>query len=409
VSKPPGTYEEVLAWLYQQLPYFQRQGAQAFRPGLDKISQLMDHLGQPHKAYPTLHIGGTNGKGSTSHMLSAVLQQAGYRVGLYTSPHLKDFRERIKINGRMMAKSQLMEFVHRHFTFFQSLRPTFFEWSVALAFNLFKQEKVDIAIVEVGMGGRLDATNILEPVLSVITNISLDHTQYLGADRASIAGEKAGIIKPNIPVIIGEKDPITAPVFERKARDVNAPLHYAQDTLLPKGLKTDLKGVYQAQNLLTAYTALQLLQGFRISAGALEKGFAQVAAISGFQGRWQTLGEWPKIIADVSHNEAGFSFLKAQLAQEDYVQLHLVIGFVKDKEVTKIIPYLPKDARYYLTQSEGPRALEVETLSTLFTQNGFSCTTYKKVAVALQVAKKQADSQDLILVTGSTFVVAEVL
>ena len=369
----------------------------------------MDHLGQPHKAYPTLHIGGTNGKGSTSHMLSAVLQQAGYRVGSYTSPHLKDFRERIKINGCMMAKSQLMEFVHTHFTFFQSLNLTFFEWSVALAFDLFKQEKVDIAIVEVGMGGRLDATNILEPVLSVITNVSLDHTQYLGADRASIAGEKAGIIKPNIPVIIGEKDPITAPVFERKARDVNAPLHYAQDTLLPKGLKTDLKGVYQAQNLLTAYTALQLLQGFRISAGALEKGFAQVAAISGFQGRWQTLGEWPKIIADVSHNEAGFSFLKAQLAQEDYVQLHLVIGFVKDKEVTKIIPYLPKDARYYLTQSGGPRSLEVETLSTLFKQNGFSCTTYKKVAVALQVAKKQADSQDLILVTGSTFVVAEVL
>ena len=269
----------------------------------------MDHLGQPHKAYPTLHIGGTNGKGSTSHMLSAVLQHAGYRVGLYTSPHLKDFRERIKINGCMMAKSQLMEFVHTHFTFFQSLNLTFFEWSVALAFDLFKQEKVDIAIVEVGMGGRLDATNILEPVLSVITNVSLDHTQYLGADRASIAGEKAGIIKPNIPVIIGEKDPITAPVFECKARDVNAPLHFAQDTLLPKGLKTDLKGVYQAQNLLTAYTALQLLQGFRISAGVLEKGFAQVAAISGFQGRWQTLGEWPKIIADVSHNEAGFSFL----------------------------------------------------------------------------------------------------
>jgi len=409
VNKPPKNYDEVIDWLYQQLPQFQTHGAVAFRPGLEKITRLTQYLGDPQKQYPTLHIGGTNGKGSTSHMMASVLQKAGYRVGLYTSPHLKDFRERIKINGQLITKGHVVDFIHQHFSFFLEQHPTFFELTVAMAFEIFKIEKVDIAVIEVGMGGRLDATNIVEPLLSIITNISLDHTQYLGTDRIQIAKEKAGIIKPHTPVIIGEKDPETAAVFESKAQAVYAPIFYSEDFELPKPLQTDLKGIYQYKNLQTTCTALQQLKGFEIAPDALENGLTQVAKTTGLMGRWQTISSAPKIIADVSHNEAGFGFLKAQLKGENFNKLHVIIGFVKDKDLKNILSFLPQEASYYLTQANVPRSLGVFDLEAIFKETTLRHSTHLSVAAALESAKDHAEKQDLILITGSTFVVAEIL
>ena len=409
MNKPPKNYDEVIDWLYQQLPQFQTHGAAAFRPGLEKITRLTQYLGDPQKQYPTLHIGGTNGKGSTSHMLASVLQKAGYRVGLYTSPHLKDFRERIKINGQLIAKEHVVDFIQQHFSFFQEQHPTFFELTVAMAFEIFKIEKVDIAVIEVGMGGRLDATNIVEPLLSIITNISLDHTQYLGTDRAQIAKEKAGIIKPQTPVIIGEKDPETAAVFESKAQAVCAPIFYAEDFELPKPLHTDLKGIYQHKNLKTTAAALQQLKGFDIALDALENGLMQVVKTTGLMGRWQTISSAPKIIADVSHNEAGFGFLKTQLKGENFNKLHVIIGFVKDKDLKNILSFLPQEATYYLTQANVPRSLGVFDLEAIFKETTLRHSTHLSVAAALESAKHHAEKQDLILITGSTFVVAEIL
>tara|TARA_R100000935_G_scaffold38680_1_gene60063 strand:+ start:183533 stop:184705 length:1173 start_codon:yes stop_codon:yes gene_type:complete len=389
---------------------YQRVGQAAYKANLDNTHKLAAHLKHPENSFKTIHVAGTNGKGSTSHMLASVLQEAGYKVGLYTSPHLKDFRERIKINGEMISKRTVSGFITKHKSFFEANELSFFEMTVGLAFDYFRNKKVDIAIIEVGLGGRLDSTNIISPEVSVITNIGLDHTQFLGTTLAEIAVEKAGIIKEGVPVVIGEYHEETAAVFEKIATEKNSKLHKAfqsKGALLP----SDLKGDYQKSNIRTVQTVVKLLQqkSFNVGIQHVAKGLQNVVENTGLQGRWQTLQQSPKILCDTAHNKEGLAFVLRQLQQEKFENLHIVLGMVSDKAVETVLPLFPKNATYYFckpTIARGMEATELKQQAENFGLNGVAFPTVKK---ALQAAKKRARPTDLIFVGGSTFVVAEVV
>lgn len=398
-------YAATLKWLYARLPMYQRVGAAALNPNLVRIALLAAHLGNPHKSFKSIHVAGTNGKGSSAHMLASVLQEAGYNVGLYTSPHLKDFRERIRINGIPIAKQRIIDFIKTHAAFFEDQQFSFFEMSVGLAFSYFAEQQVDVAIVEVGLGGRLDATNIITPEACLITNISLDHQQFLGTTRAKIAKEKGGIIKPNVPVVLVEKDPETYPVFKNIAQNNNASLHIAKT----HNYDTDLKGVYQQQNINGVVTLLDVQSQFKVSEKAITQGLKHVIKNTGLRGRWELLGQEPTIIADVAHNKAGLAQVIKQLKTLNYKQLHVVFGMVSDKDITDILKLLPKSAQYYLCAADVPRAFSVVALGKEFAHQKLNHTLHESVTEALAAAKKAAQKEDMVYVGGSLFVVAEVL
>ncbi len=404
-------YQETVQWLFAQLPMYQQQGAIAYKADLHNTLILADYLGNPEKNLCCIHVAGTNGKGSTSHLLASVLQEAGYKVGLYTSPHLKDFRERIKINGNCIEEEYVTAFVAQHQTFFENHDLSFFEMSVGLAFDYFVHNKVDIAIIEVGMGGRLDATNIITPLLSVITNIGLDHTAFLGNTLTAIAGEKAGIIKAKTPVIIGQYTTETKVVFTEKAHIEKAPIYFATETT-ETSPACGLLGNYQKHNAKTALTAIRVLQAetnFSISESAIRDGFLNVVANTGLQGRWQQLGTYPKIIADTAHNYDGLAEVMNQLQEETFTQLHMVIGVVNDKDLNGILPLFPKNGRYYFCKPNLPRGLDAKILATKATAFGLMGEVYNSVSVAYAAARADAVPTDFIYIGGSTFVVAEIL
>lgn len=403
-------YPETLDYLFGQLPMYQRIGNAAYKANLDNTYRLSEILNHPEKQFKSVHIAGTNGKGSTSHMLASVLQEAGYKVGLYTSPHLKDFRERIKINGAMISENEVIDFVKEYKNEFEKIQLSFFEWTVGLAFHYFANQKVDIAIIETGLGGRLDSTNIVTPEVAVITNISMDHTQFLGNTLAKIAAEKAGIIKPTIPVIIGETQSEIKHVFIEKAKQLNAPIQFA-DEYPTQEYESDLKGAYQQKNKKTVVATIQTLQqlGWDITENHIINGLQNVVNNTGLMGRWQVLNKQPFTVCDTGHNEAGIKLILAQLAEQDYEKLHFVLGVVNDKDITNILQLLPKHAIYYFCQANIPRALEVYILAEKATAVGLSGTTFPTVEAAYQAAQKNATAQDMIFIGGSTFVVAEVV
>ena len=389
---------------------YQRIGAAAYKVDVSNTLKLMAHLKEPQSSFKSVHVAGTNGKGSTSHMLASVLQDAGYKVGLYTSPHLKDFRERIKLNGKMMPEQKVVDFVENHRSFFEENQLSFFEMTVGLAFDYFKNEKVDIAIIEVGLGGRLDSTNVINPEVSVITNIGLDHTQFLGTTLAEIASEKAGIIKSKIPVVIGEAKPETTAVFIDKARKEKSPILFVEEEELPE-FKTDLLGNYQIKNYKTAYATLGVLKqkGWGISNKNIENGFLNVAKNTGLQGRWQLLNKSPKVICDTAHNIEGLSLVLNQLKKEDFDQMHIVLGVVADKNLDAILPLFPKNAIYYFCKPAVIRGLAVAKLQQKARAYELIGASYVSISEAYKSAMTAAKAKDLIFIGGSTFVVAEVL
>ncbi len=402
-------YTETLNWLFSQLPMYQRVGAVAYKKDLRNTHLLMDELGQPQHRFKSIHIGGTNGKGSTSHMLASVLQEAGYKVGLYTSPHLVDFRERIRINGNLISKEYVCDFIQKHKAFFEANQLSFFEMTVGLAFQYFAEEAVDVAIVEVGMGGRLDSTNVITPLVSAITNISLDHTQFLGETLREIAVEKAGIIKPGVPCVIGDFTPETKLVFEEKAKEVNAPLFFANQ--IDEKLASDLAGVYQQKNqsLLLAILEQLALQNWIIPSKSVSKGLLNVKSNTGLRGRWEIVQEEPRIVLDTGHNLAGIEAILNQLKEENYNQLHVVFGMVNDKSVKEILRILPKQANYYVCEASIPRAKKANELFLEMKDEGLTVFLTPLPIEALNMAKKNANKSDLIWVGGSTFVVADIL
>ncbi|WP_017258746.1 bifunctional folylpolyglutamate synthase/dihydrofolate synthase [Pedobacter arcticus] len=424
-------YHQTLDYLYAKLPMFTRVGAIAYKADLDNTIAFCKHLKNPEKKFKTIHIAGTNGKGSTSHMLAAILQKAGYKTGLYTSPHLKDFRERIKINGEMISENEVTDFVKSNQDFIEALSPSFFEATVAMAFEHFAKHKVDIAVIEVGLGGRLDSTNVISPLLSVITNIGFDHMNLLGNTLTEIAGEKAGIIKPATPVIVGEHQPEIAMVFENKAKENNSSLTFASnewcydDSELIDGkreitvhgkedsfdLKLDLTGTYQVKNVKTVLSAVQALkrQGFDISNNTLISALSEVKNLTGLMGRWQTLQENPLVICDTGHNEDGIKEVLYNISLTSHKQLRIVIGMVKDKEISKILELLPKNAIYYFCSPKIERAKSTEELKKEASQFGLNGEAFPDIDTALSKAKADAQRDDLIFVGGSTFVVAEVV
>jgi dihydrofolate synthase/folylpolyglutamate synthase len=389
---------------------YQRIGAAAYKVDVSNTLKLMAHLKEPQSSFKSVHVAGTNGKGSTSHMLASVLQDAGYKVGLYTSPHLKDFRERIKLNGKMIPEQKVVDFVENHRSFFEENQLSFFEMTVGLAFDYFKNEKVDIAIIEVGLGGRLDSTNVINPEVSVITNIGLDHTQFLGTTLAEIASEKAGIIKSKIPVVIGEAKPETTAVFIDKARKEKSPILFVEEEELPE-FKTDLLGNYQIKNYKTAYATLGVLKqkGWGISNKNIENGFLNVAKNTGLQGRWQLLNKSPKVICDTAHNIEGLSLVLNQLKEEDFDQMHIVLGVVADKNLDAILPLFPKNAIYYFCKPAVIRGLAEAKLQQKARAYELIGASYVSVSEAYKSAMTAAKAKDLIFIGGSTFVVAEIL
>ena len=403
-------YLETINWMFSQLPMYQNQGKTAYKEDLSNTNKLVNHLKNSHQKFKSVHVAGTNGKGSTSHMLASILQEAGYKVGLYTSPHLKDFRERIKINGKEISKQFVIGFIKRNKTFFEANSLSFFEMTVGMAFDYFAKQKVNIAIIEVGLGGRLDSTNVITPEVSVITNIGIDHTQFLGNTLELIAKEKAGIIKPNIPVVIGETQKETEPIFLDLANRYNSEIIFA-DKVINQDYKCDLKGSYQIKNIKTAVQTIHSLNksGFKISSDNIKKGFLNVIKNTGLLGRWQTLQEEPKVICDTAHNKEGLTYIINQLKGESYENLHVVLGFVNDKDLNTIIDLFPKNATYYFCKPAINRGLDADVLRNVFTKNGYSGNSYKSVNEALNTAKKRANSSDLIYVGGSTFVVAEIV
>lgn len=403
-------YNNTLNWMFSQLPMYQRQGQTAFKKDLTNSLALSKHLNYPENKFKTIHIAGTNGKGSTSHMLASVLQEAGYKVGLYTSPHLKDFRERIRINGEVIRKIDVINFIKKNSEFLSIHKLSFFEMTVGLAFDCFAKQQVDIAIIEVGLGGRLDSTNIITPEVSVITNIGLDHTQFLGETLPEIAFEKAGIIKSNIPVVIGEFQKEVFPVFEKIAKDKSAPLFLASNFNTSNFL-TDLKGTYQQHNLKTVVKTIEVLndKGFSISVENLKKGLLNVKKNTGFLGRWQILNQQPKVICDTGHNKEGLTYVLKQLQQEKFNKLHFVFGVVKDKDLKEILPMFPKSATYYFCKPAIPRGLDALELQQKCTPYCLKGEIYSSVQEAYKDALKNAQNNDLIFIGGSTFVVAEVL
>ena len=401
------SYQEILQWMFSKLPMYQRKGAAAYRPGLDAMLSLDNYLGLPHKSFKCIHVAGTNGKGSTSHMLASVLQQAGYKVGLYTSPHLLDFRERIKVNGNMIPEQKVVDFVSIHKSYFEAQRLSFFEMTVGMAFSYFKQERVDYAIIEVGLGGRLDATNIITPILSVITNIGLDHTQFLGTTRPKIAREKGGIIKNGVPVVVGEKDAETENIFSEIAIEKKSRLLYAET--LPSRYLTDLKGSYQQLNIQTVIAALDFLSMKNLTSGIIQKGLLNVILNTQLLGRWQMLNTSPKIIADVGHNKEGLLFLSKQLQEESFIKLHIIMGFVKGREIPPLLSLFPEDASYYLSCPNIERGLPVKELKKNLISEKRSIQFFDSLSVAYEATIKAAGEKDLIFICGSTFVVAEIL
>ena len=422
------SYDQTIKYLYDRLPVFHQIGTSAYKPGLENSIRLMDSLENPQKNYKTIHIAGTNGKGSVSHMLAAVLQKAGYKTGLYTSPHLVDFRERIRVNGVMIDQQYVVDFVENHKSLFDIIEPSFFEATMAMAFDYFYQCDVDVAIIEVGLGGRLDSTNIILPELSVITNISYDHMAFLGNTLDKIAFEKAGIIKPKIPVVIGELLPETIHVFELKSREVNAPIFYAEDLTQLKfkkyedncmviensekhTYKVGLCGNYQLKNIATALTAIDQLNklDYHISIDAIEQGLEKVTELTGLQGRWQVLGEAPLTIADTGHNEGGFKYIVQQLKAQKYKSLRIVIGMVNDKDIQSVLALLPAKAQYYFTRAAIERALPSKDLKLKAERYGLKGEAYLSVAEAVTAAKADSGPNDLIFIGGSNFVVGEAL
>ncbi|APD07289.1 dihydrofolate synthase [Flavobacteriaceae bacterium UJ101] len=402
------TYEEILDWMFAQLPMYQRKGQSAFKKDLTNSILLAEYLENPQHSFKAIHVGGTNGKGSTSHMLASVLQEAGYKVGLYTSPHLKDFRERIKVNGKVVSKDFVINFIKEHQSFFEKNQLSFFEMTVGMAFQYFKEQQVDVAIIEVGLGGRLDSTNIIQPIVSVITNISLDHVQMLGNSINSIAFEKAGIIKKNTPIIIGEKTDETETVFIQKAEKENAPIIFAEDLIPKHNFTSDLKGIYQQKNIRTALVTLdELSKTFQITSENVKNGLQNVIKNTSLLGRWQTLGENPKIICDTGHNVAGIQEIVKQLNSIKKRKLHLVLGFVNDKEIDEILKEFPNDAYYYFGEPNIPRKMLLEDLKKQVDKP--NTRYFSKISDAFLEAKNNATKEDVIFVGGSTFVVAEIL
>lgn len=427
------TYKETLDYLYTRLPMFTRIGAAALKKDLHNTLVMCEKIGNPQEKFKTIHVGGTNGKGSTSHMLASVLQSAGYKTGLYTSPHLKDFRERIRINGEMISESFVADFTAREKALIEELNPSFFEVTVAMAFDYFASQEVDIAIIEVGLGGRLDSTNIITPQLSVITNISFDHTNLLGNTLPEIAAEKAGIIKKNVPVVIGEKQQETAHIFTEKAAATGSNIIFANTELkvadthksgihlvtsvykdqepLFKDLKLDLTGTYQLKNVLTVIQSVITLNqsGYHISDDAVYTGLANTVKITGLQGRWQTLSESPLIICDTGHNIAGIHEVLENIQATPHDQLHIVLGMLKDKDVTSVLQLLPQEAKYYFCEPVLERAMPAAELAGKAEILGLIGDSYQTIALALISAKDNAAADDLIFIGGSTFVVADVL
>jgi dihydrofolate synthase/folylpolyglutamate synthase len=403
-------YSETTNWLFSQLPLYQNVGKSAYKADLSQTLKLAKHLNHPEHKFKSIHVGGTNGKGSTAHMLASVLQETGCKVGLYTSPHLKDYRERIRINGEMISETFVVDFVAHNKSFFESNSLSFFEMSVGMAFEYFAQEQVDIAVVEVGLGGRLDSTNILNPEVSVITNIGLDHTQFLGTTLEAIAGEKAGIIKPNTPAVIGETQPETETIFRTKAIKEQAPIYFA-DQLVEVSYPTSLKGDYQVHNVQTVLQTVKILnsEAFTIPIKAVQQGLLKVTENTGLRGRWEVLGSSPKTICDTAHNREGLSYVFKQLQSEKFQHLHVVLGMVNDKDILSLLELFPKQAQYYFCKPNVPRGLEASDLAHIFIQNGFEGLVYPSVVDALNAAKRSAFHDDLIYIGGSTFVVAEII
>ena len=421
-------YEETIEYLFNCAPLFQQVGSSAYKEGLENSFLLDAHFGHPHRNYRTIHIAGTNGKGSTSHTIAAILQAAGYKVGLYTSPHLIDFRERIRVNGKPVSKQFVIDFVEKERSFFEPLHPSFFELTTAMAFLYFAQEKVDVAIIEVGLGGRLDCTNIITPDACIITNISPDHTQFLGNTLAKIASEKAGIIKKNIPVIIGETTSETKEVFTRKATIEEAPIIFAEEeqhlqnaqpheggityTTAKYGIiEAELSGSYQIKNTNTILAALRILKqkGYNISDENIKKGFSNVTASTGLMGRWQKIGEKPAIVCDAGHNIGGIRYIVEQLSQQKCHTMRIIFGMVNDKDISSVLAMMPRNAKYYFTQASVKRALEAEELASKALEYSLKGSCYPTVAAALEAAKKDALPEDFIFVGGSCFIVADLL
>ncbi len=422
------TYQQTLDFLYTQIPVFQCEGASAYKPGLERSLALAGAFGDPHKRFPSVHIAGTNGKGSTAHTIAAVLQRAGYKTGLYTSPHLVDFRERIRVDGKMIAERDVVDFVERFRGMNLGIEPSFFELTMTMAFEHFAREGVDIAVVEVGLGGRLDSTNILLPRLSVITNISLDHTALLGDTPVAIAREKAGIIKGGVPVVIGEAEGDVKRLFIERAEECGAPILFAEEVKpikevvaadgggwlyrgTPFGeLRGELGGDCQPRNAATILTALTLLssQGWEIDDDAVAEGFARVTELTGLAGRWMKVSDNPSVICDTGHNTGGWEYLSRRLRSLS-PRLKMVIGFVNDKDVSHILEMMPRDAEYFFTQASIPRALPADAVKAEGALHGLRGEAYGDVATAVEAAKKSASADDTIFVGGSTFVVGEFL
>lgn len=421
-------YEKLIEELYNRFPAFQQVGAGAYKPGLENAEALDTYFGHPHREYRTIHVGGTNGKGSTSHTLAAILAESGYCVGLYTSPHLADFRERIRINGEMISKEEVELFLSQHSDEAFSFRPSFFELTTFMAMQHFAQHKVDVAVIEVGLGGRLDTTNVITPDLSIITNISHDHVAMLGNDLCDIAREKAGIIKHNIPAVIGEAEGDVREVFVQRAREVDAPIYMAQDSqamtcvtphqggwlysnTIAGDIWGELGGLCQEKNAATILTAVAQLrrQGYNIPDEAIRNGFAHVTSLTGLQGRWQKLGEQPLMICDTGHNIGGMQYIAEQLSNTPCHTLHIVIGMVNDKDISGVISLLPRHATYYFTQASVSRALPAEEVARIAGKHGLNGNVYKNVSEAVNAAKQNAHSDDVIFIGGSTFIVADLL
>ena len=427
-------YAETIEFLFSSLPMFQRTGKAAYKANLDNTHALDKAMGQPHKKFKSIHIAGTNGKGSVSHMLASVLQESGYRTGLYTSPHLVDFRERIRINGQMIGKDQVIGFVEEHMETIEKIQPSFFEMTVAMAFDHFARQQVDIAVIETGMGGRLDSTNIITPEVAVLTRISLDHTEFLGDTEALIAAEKAGIIKENVPVIAGNNSETVNHVFNEAATKKNSPIRYVTDDRLfafqtftgehhsifhfrnlatreHESYKTDLLGRYQHENLSLVLTTLEVLsaRGWKIPVTATKNGLQHTRGNTLLRGRWEILGANPRIICDTAHNASGVKAVMEQLQQTPSRKLHIVWGMVGDKPLEEVFQYLPADAVYYLTQPSIPRAMPVEKLHEKAVNQGLSCTKYNSVQEAFQHALRATSPDDTLFIGGSTFVVADLL
>jgi dihydrofolate synthase/folylpolyglutamate synthase len=426
-------YAQTVDYLLTKLPMYSRIGAAAYRKDLTNTLRLSEYIGNPEKRFKSIHVAGTNGKGSTSHMLAAIFQQAGYKTGLYTSPHLKDFRERIRINGEFIAEDFVVDFIEKISPMSEKLDPSFFEISVAMAFEYFAEQQVDIAIIEVGLGGRLDSTNIITPELSVITNIGYDHVSLLGNTLAAIAFEKAGIIKSGVPVVIGEFHPETAPIFEQRAHEEQSPIHWAnkehyisdwryqRHTLTAEVSESpladdkqyytlDLAGVYQTKNLLTVLEAVRQMtaMGWQLEHGHVDRALRQVKKLTGLHGRWEIIHEHPDIILDVAHNIDGIRQLVRQIELTDHEELYIVLGMVHDKDIDAVLALLPREAIYFFTRAQIPRALSEHELAARATAAGMKGHTYPTVKEALDAAKAHARPKDLILVCGSVFVVAEV-